>query len=251
MSDLKNQVSALMKFLFSAPEQSPSTTPSSGNAAGAASQSQPSSTMVNASVVPVRETPVGTAVIKQDSEQAVMTVQAAIQFWCVTAPTACILSGFLLVPIGGMIGYNASFDSYGRLIGDIPTNIFVGCFVGALISIFSSFLAYAMTRPNVQVEVDKDFVKFGDYKFDRRFAGGLQPAYSSQETELKKSIIQPKFGVTALRFAYGPWGEDMKYMVDAHYVDDICIWMNGIIDSVGAPEPKENDAAQGRKVELL
>ncbi|AFO87181.1 hypothetical protein PGA2_c11740 [Phaeobacter inhibens 2.10] len=180
-----------------------------------------------------------------------MTVQAAIQYWCIAAPIACLLSIFVSVPIGGMIGYNVSFDQYNRLVGDVFSNFFWGGFWGAALSLVAAGTAYSMTRPIVRVVVDKDYVRFGSYKFDRRFASGMRIGYSSDDVELSKTVTQPRFGVTVLRFGYGPWGEDMKYMVNAHYASDICNWMNEVIDSVGAPKPKENDAQEGRKLELL
>lgn len=251
MNDLKSKIVAFLKYLVTEQKPNKPAQPTPANSGEAPKPQPSSSTIADASVVPVRETPVGTGLVRQSSEQAVMTVQAAIRFWCWAAPAICTGSLLFTLPIGVVSGYQSSFDRYGYLTGNVGANIFWGCVIGVGVSLFMIFLAYTMTRPTVRVEVDKDFVTFGSYKFDRRFAGGLRPAYSSQEVELNKSITQPKFGVTALRFAYGPWGEDMKYLVDANYVHDICLWMNGVIDTVGAEAPKENDAFEGKKVELL
>ncbi|KPD13149.1 hypothetical protein [Phaeobacter sp. 11ANDIMAR09] len=250
MNDLKNKIFAFLKYLVTEQKPNKQTQPTPVNS-GESPKPQLSSTTSDAFVMPVRKTPVGTELVRQNNEQAVMAVQAAIRFWCWVGPTMCLSTILVTLPIGGALGYQSSFDRYGYVTGSLGGNIVWGCILGVGASLFATFLAYTMTRPTVRVEVDKDFVTFGSYKFDRRFADGLRPAYSSQEVELNKSITQPKFGVTALRFAYGPWGEDMKYLVDANYVNDICAWMNMIIDTVGAEAPKENDASEGKKVELL
>ncbi len=250
MNDLKSTIMRFLKYLLSDPK--PKTPPAStAKESNEEQSSKPAPTFGSDAVVPVRKSPVGTRLLDHSNDQAIMTVQTAIRFWCWAAPALCMSTIIVTLPIGIFSGVQNSLDRYGQANVFLGANIFWGCFIALATSASLTYMAYTSTRPNVRVEVTKDMVKFGSYNFDRKFASGLRSGYSSGETELKTSIVQPKFGVAALRFGYGPWGEDLKYMVDAHYVDDICIWMNLIIDSVGAPEPKENDAQEGRKVELL
>lgn len=101
------------------------------------------------------------------------------------------------------------------------------------------------------MKVQPDIVTFGNYRFDRSLSSGLQVGYKSRETEVNQSFVQPKFGVTSLRFTYGSWGEDLKYLVNTYHADEIVIWMNEIINGVGEQTEKRFDPYAGRKIELL
>lgn len=251
MNENKMTFQSVMKYLFSAPATDSEQSPNSPHS----EKMHPvkhGTDKIDYSVMPVRNWPEGTRLISKDDEQAVMTVQAAIQFWCWAGPGLCLIAILFAVPIGSSLGYATAIDSARFVSGKtIISHIFWGGGLGLGACLLAAAISYAVTRPVVRIIVDKNYVQFGSYKFDRRFAGGLRTGYASEETELTTNITQSKFGVTNLWFAYGPWGEEMKYLVNAKHADAICNWMNGIINAVGAPEPKENDAAKGRKVEML
>ena len=119
--------------------------------------------------------------------------------------------------------------------------------VFAALAVLSSFL----TRPNVRVVVKPDTIKFGSYRFDRRYVGGLREGFKSQGVQTRPSFVSPKFGSTNLYMEYGAWGERMKYLVDADSAVETIVWANEIIDRVGKTDAVAPNASEGVKAEML
>ncbi|WP_065332291.1 hypothetical protein [Tritonibacter mobilis] len=204
--------------------------------------------------VPVRQSPVGTVLLSQNSDRAIMQVQVAIQFWCWFAPVFFCIAAFFAAPIGSFIGVAIanSTMSYGRAsFGMAASYGFWGATLAVCACLIAALVAYFKTRPELHIVAEKDFIRFGTMKFDRQYTDVIVIKENSNETSLTKGITKPKSGVTALRLSYGPWGEDLPYLVDSYYADEIVIWMNDIIAAVGAEQPSEHDSKEGKKVELL
>lgn len=201
-----------------------------------------------------RKTPVGTWVEAVDPEQSIVRVQSVVHFWCWFAPTSLSVLAFLLVPVGGFIGVelyknsrpNYQFRSDEAFYAGINGAVIIFC-----ICIGLAIWSYFSNRPKVKIEITPDYIRYGDKVFDRQHAGGMRIGYKSSGADLATSITDDRFGVTRLRLAYGRWGEDLKYMVNTYHADEIVIWLNEIIDQVGAVEPTGDDAGVGRKTELL
>lgn len=201
-----------------------------------------------------RKTPVGTWVESVTPEHAIVRVQSVIHFWCWFAPTSLSVLAFLLVPVGGFIGVelyknsrpNYQFRSVEAFYAGINGAALIFCvFIGLAI------WTYFSNRPKVKIEITPDYIRYGDKVFDRLHAGGMRIGYKSDDADLATSITDDRFGVTRLRLVYGRWGEDLKYMVNTYHAEEIVIWLNEVIDQVGAVEPTGDDAGAGRKTELL
>jgi len=198
-----------------------------------------------------RETPRGTRLVRISDDEAVMEVKTAIRFWCWVLPTTFGVFAFLGFPLGALIGYLGIFSSGHRshqVVFQETVNMAMTMGIGALVlAVFSYFL----TRPTIRVIVTPDIVRFGRYKFDRRYARGLQLSFSTNEMNFLPEFVQPKLGASGLRFGYGRWGEDMKYIINGFHSAEIVIWVNEIIDRVGAPSTSKHNPMAGNKIELL
>jgi len=197
-----------------------------------------------------RATPQGTQLIKQSPERAVMKVKSAVRFWSWFLPPFFLITMVItIVPITGVLAaamqkannFRRGLDAY---LFDAGAVVFA-CFIGAAV------LSYYLTRPSVRITVTPEAVKYGSEYFDRRFHHGVRTGWSMQGVELQNSFFDKSFGLQALRFTYGRWGEDLPYMVNAYHAQEIVIWMNEIIDQVGAPPAPSNDPYAGHKTELL
>ncbi|WJY21589.1 hypothetical protein QTA57_17980 [Fontisubflavum oceani] len=201
-----------------------------------------------------REAPVGTSVVSIAPDQAVVRVNSVIHFWCWFAPLALGAGAFLATPLGALIGYQLYKQSVPWHQFEAEAAFYASFWGGTLV--FGLFIAaaiwsYFANRPKVKVLITPDAIRYGDILFDRRHAAGLRIGYKSHAAELKANITDDRFGVSRLRLAYGNWGEDLKYMVNSYHADEIVIWLNGIINNVGAPPPKQYDPNKGTKPELL
>ena len=195
---------------------------------------------------PVRRTPVGTFVMTHNSREAVLMVKSAIRVWCWASPILWTAAAFLVfLPIGFAIGISSSSWQ------NAETNAMLGAALGVLLGLAIAIVSYFSNRPWVKVIITPETVTYGGRVFDRRYLHGVSTAYDTKETDIKSGFLDGNFGVTVMSMRYGRWGEDLKYMVNARYAPPITVWMNEIIDSVGAPPPPDYDPYAGRKIELL
>ncbi|WP_306129709.1 hypothetical protein [Roseovarius sp. MMSF_3350] len=201
-----------------------------------------------------RTSPVGTSLVSMTEEKAVVRVQSVIHFWCWFAPLTLSVLAFLLMPLGALIGFKVYENSLPWYEFEAEPAIYAsiwGSVVMFGLLITAAIWSYFANRPKVEVTITPNTIRYGDALFDRTFAGGLLVGYKSKTAELKANITDDRFGVSRLRLAYGAWGEDLKYMVNSYHANEIVIWLNEIISSVGAPPKRVHDPAAGRKIELL
>ncbi|WP_157946891.1 hypothetical protein [Thalassobius sp. I31.1] len=116
---------------------------------------------------------------------------------------------------------------------------------------FVAAVSYFWTRPWVKIVVTPNTIRYGSRFFHREFHDGMRLGYSTNETDLKNKLLEGSFGTVAMRLTYGRWGEDLPYLVNKYHADEIVIWMNEIINSVGAPIDVRHDPYAGEKSELL
>lgn len=199
----------------------------------------------------VRETPQGTMVVSLTSDEAVLKVKSAIRFWCWFLPTTFIVMAVVSVPLGSMVGFMIYAEQRNNFRLDPSEYMFWGALIPAVICLVVAWMTFGSTRPWVRISITPEAIRYGDALYDRQFSNGMRIGYTSDEADLKTSLLAPSFGVQALRLTYGRWGEDLKYMVNKHHASEIVIWMNEIIDSVGSPPPKRYDPYAGQKIELL
>ncbi len=194
----------------------------------------------------IRATPKGTKLIKKADDEVIMTVRYVLQFWWPWLPIALLLfTIFGALPVGTAVGAFISDWQSNRIPGTIV--VFV------LGSIAATVLAFRRTRGEVTVIVHDDKIKFGDKVYDRRHFGGMRIGYTVESTDgsLKENFLDQQMGYAALRLRYGRWGEDLPYLVNKYHAPEIVIWMNELIDGVGAPPPKDIDASQGLRAQIF
>jgi len=193
-----------------------------------------------------RSTPKGTTLVKQSDDEVIMTVRYVLQFWWPWLPVA--LLAFTIVgaaPLGSFIGVAISDWDSNRVPGTVM--VFV---LGSLIA---TIIAYRNTRGEVPIVAQADKIKVGDKVFDRRHYGGMRMGYTveSDDGALKNDFLDQQMGYAALRLSYGRWGEDLPYLVNKYHAPEIVIWMNELIDSMGAAPAKDVDAAKGLRGQIF
>lgn len=217
----------------------------------AAVQHANSTQISNPHCKPVRSVPQGTILVSRTADQAVLKVKSAIRFWCWFMPTLFVGLAVLSVPLGAAAGFMIYADTPNNYRLDPTQFMMWGAIIPTGLCLIIAVKAYSSTRPWVLVTITPETIRYGDALFDRDHTNGMQVGYYTDEADLKSSFLMPSFGVQALRLTYGRWGEDLKYMVDKYHASEIVIWMNEIIDGVGAPPPKRYDPYAGQKIELL
>lgn len=199
-----------------------------------------------------RETPNGTMLLEASSEKARIRVKSAIRYWCWVLPGALSIASLLIgIPLGAAIGYSIFEDNPNSWQLNPVSYMVWGSIITTGLFIAVAVYSFFATRPWVLITIDPKTIRYGSYKFDRRYHEGMQIGYETGETELKNSFFDQSFGAQTLRLTYGPWGEDLPYLVNSYHAPEIVIWMNRIIENVGAPPAKRSDPYAGRKIELL
>lgn len=197
-----------------------------------------------------RATPKSTTLIELSDERAVFQLKARYYFWSTVLPSAFGTVAFVSLPVTAVYTYiSGDFfrgiwsDEALQAMASRSTNVFAFLMIIAVAS-------YFLTRPNVRVIVKPDTIKFGSYRFDRRYVAGLRVGFDD-EGETRPSFAVPQHGSTNLKMKYGRWGERMRYMVPAESAEEIVVWANEIIDQVGMAEEFAPTAREGRKMEML
>lgn len=198
-----------------------------------------------------RATPKGTEIYHLSQDRAELRVKSVVRFWGWFAPLLWVALACLGIPVGGFIGFTIVSNSYRATYFDIYAYPFWGAIIVAGGCLVGAVISYFHFRPWVKAEITPSVIRYGSQYFDRKHFDGMLIGYKSNEADLRSSVIDAKFGVRLIRLGYGPWGEDLNYMVDEYHAAEIVNWMNGIIDSIGAPPPKRYDPYAGSKIELL
>lgn len=201
-----------------------------------------------------RETPVGVTLVSYSKDHAIVRVKSVVHFWCWFAPLAFVLSTLFVVPFGAWISwqsYRSSVEWFDFKAEQAVSASITGGLIAFGLCVAGAIFAFIKNRPDVTVEITPDLIRYGETVFDRKFFGGMTIGYKSDEAEIRTNITDDRFGVTRLRFNYGSWGEDLKYMVNSYYAVEIVIFLNQVINAVGVVEPTGDNANQGKKTELL
>ncbi len=126
-----------------------------------------------------------------------------------------------------------------------------GAMIGFGLFVTLAILSFYITRPEITVRVSRKTITIGTEVYDRRLFGGFTPGLSNDEISVHRNPAARNMGGVVLKARYGRWGAMTKYVVDRQHADSIIVWMNEIIDCVGAADEKPYDPYVGKKIELL
>lgn len=114
-----------------------------------------------------------------------------------------------------------------------------------VIGLIFSGLLLLWCFPMVEVRVNPETIKVGGYLFDRRYTGGFRIGY---EMESPDKSFTP---MTGLRMSYGPWGEDLPFLVSKNRSVEMINWMNQAIDHVALPDTSKNTPGASAQNEVF
>lgn len=208
---------------------------------------------LNNRFVKVRDRPKGTKLVRFGDGTVKLRFKSALRFWWRMSwllwPLfiGAIIGGFALAASTTFYGLvenarqNYTFGQSINIGGMIVASIFAG--IGGAIgwTILVSPIAWlimALTRPWVTIFADKDKIVVGRQTFDRQHYSGLRLGYEIQtpDAQLKNDFHDLDIGLQGLRLVYGPWGEDLPYLVNKYHANEIVLWINLQINAT-APAP--------------
>jgi len=198
--------------------------------------------------VKLRDRPKGTKLIRATNDTVKVKFKAAVRFWWKLS--------WLLWPLyiaATVFGFGiAAGSNFYRRIAEARTNFLfdegiidvLGIVLQSLLLGLQNAIAWAivvspiawlimvLTRPWVRVYADREKVVVGRQSFDRRHFGGLRIGYEIKTGDalLKNDFHDLDIGLQGLRLVYGPWGEDLPYLVNKYHANEIVLWLNLMID---------------------
>ena len=191
---------------------------------------------VSTNYAELRSSPKGTIVKRSSKDEFVAEIKCVLRFWFWFAPAVAISLSILVLPFSLILVM--AWDPMIQTLGVVLIVASIGA-VG---------LAFWRTRFWVKVVAHREAIKFGERTYDRKHYTGMRIGYSIDgDSTLKNDFFDQSMGMTALRLAYGRWGEDLPYLVNKYHAPEIVIWLNEHIDAVGAPPPRENAPSEGRR----
>ncbi|WP_208352870.1 hypothetical protein [Pseudaestuariivita rosea] len=169
-----------------------------------------------------------------------------------------VLAPFLLyiaIVLGGIWGIvedSWTQDNFGRSVYNEAYFTFQPMIT--LIIVFSGllFLLYWLLNPRTRIIITSEVITIGRYCFDRKHTGGMRLGYSVQcdgETPLMFKNRQMVFA--GLRMSYGPWGEDLPYMVNKYHGAEYVMWLNGLIANAKMSDIIDETVQRGHREQLF
>lgn len=175
--------------------------------------------------IPVRSSPKGTRLETQTEDTVVLRFRAAIRFWWMLPYVLLGITAFGSLPLGLFIGtymnpsgYAAGFNQF------FSASLFWTPVVLLGLTIFSWYA----TTPWVTVVANRKHILVGPYYFSRDHYSGVRIGYEIQTTSgiLKNGFDDLSLGLQGIRVGYGPWGEDLPYLVNKYHASEIVLWLN-------------------------
>jgi len=205
---------------------------------------EPMSSFVRAA----RKTPVGTYTAKANGEEAILYVRVLNRLgWWLIPSVGVLFTAFIAWPIGMFIGANMAPWT------QVDMYMFRGALIAVVISAAMTLWLTLKQRFWMQIVIQEERVRINGKTYDRGLSSGFRMGYTieSESTALKQSFQDMTMGFTGLRFSYGPWGEDLPYVVNKYHGPEIVVWLNQMMASVGAPEPGNNEPDIGHRAEIF
>ncbi|MEE4212424.1 MAG: hypothetical protein V2I43_24535 [Parvularcula sp.] len=193
--------------------------------------------LTGAKVVP-RQYPKGVSVSRISKQEAILYLRCLRPIWWWLAPLIALCFS---VPVGFIGIMILLFDD--SIFGLVPL----------LIAIAAAVFGFLYPRVSLPITVQPDAIKVGNQVFDRNYVFGFRVGYTieSDDKTLKNDFLDQSMGFASLRLAYGRWGEDLPYLVNKYHSGEIVIWVNEVIDSVGAPPAKDIDSGKGLRGQIF
>lgn len=161
-------------------------------------------------------------------------VKSVVSFWWLVAPIVAMSSSiiiiFFILPIA---------MAFFRLGAIFPLIVIVACFIATVLSFTRTRLWVKIESTDREIRIPRPF-EGGTMRFDRKYFGGVRLGYSIQTESgaLKEHFSDGNFGLQALRIEYGPWGEDLPYLVNGYHATEIVLWMNMVMRATISEPPK-------------
>ena len=190
---------------------------------------------------------------QKDIKTITFELKTAKHFWWYVSP---ILAGIIAVvaliasPILAL-----SFDDPFDRSGPAYLSFFLVALIGGIALIWLSF---SSTRPWIKIEGTPDYIRVREGStmsktYRREHFGGMATSYTIKTPDGKElgTMMEPSFGLTRLRLIYGPWGDDLPYLISSRHSTDLIIWMNLVLDAVDMPSPTAHAPDLGRVEEVF
>lgn len=188
--------------------------------------------------VPVREHPKGTREFKNNAPGTVrLQFKAARRFWWrfwFLFVFACCLAPVVGAGLGSFLAVAGSRSLYVNL----AAASFQGGFFTTLICVGAAVIFWNWSRPWVEVYADRSEVRVENLRFDRRNYGGFQMGYTinTGEAMMGNDFHDLDLGLVGLRLVYGPYGEDLPWLVNKYHSQEIAIWLTYKIAEATRPQ---------------
>lgn len=199
--------------------------------------------------LPVRQTPKGTRIEVDRPGEVQVRFRAVVRFWFALPYVLGLITLFGSVPLGGFIGYFFNpFDGY-RSQGAWQSWMSFWLFSTPILFLAATIISYRLTHLWVKLVATQHYIRVGSYYFDRTKYGGMRIGYEIKTTGnlLKNDFHDLSIGMQALRLSYGPWGEDLPYLVNKYHANEIVLWLNIMIARTMARPAGPTDTATGQR----
>lgn len=110
-----------------------------------------------------------------------------------------------------------------------------------------SYIVLREAYPRILIVAEKKGVIVGQYAYSWKHAEGLRAGYSVGGVERSKK----QWRYVGLRMAYGQWGHDLPYMVNADYSAAYVVWLNNLLETVSINTATQNDPKAGIRQQLF
>lgn len=195
-----------------------------------------------------RKTPVGTYTRKVNGEEAIVYVRVLNRLgWWLVPLIGSLFTLLAAWPIG--MYFAAEIAPWQRM----AQYMLWGAIIGAALSAGATLWLTLAQRFWMEIVIQEERVKINGTTYDRNLTSGFRMGYTieSDSNALKQSFQDMSMGFTGLRFSYGPWGEDLPYVMNKYHGAEIVIWLNELMAGVGAREPGNNEPQTGHRAEIF
>lgn len=188
----------------------------------------------------VRKSPKGTYVEHEGDGVVMLRVRAVVRFWWMLPYPLALITVFGSLPLGAFIG--TAFNPYSPFEQAAWASWFnTSMFMVPVLLLAATVVSYFSTHVWIRFTATKDYVRVNRKYYRRDQYGGMRIGYEikTRSGVLKNDFHDLTLGMQALRLSYGPWGEDLPYLVNSYHAPAIVIWlnlkMNQVIGPVSSP----------------